>query len=261
MIGHLPEKYNDNMSNEILDEVTQSLTESYNKIAILSPKMQEVLKTPEADRKKIAQLTSLERSEITTLETCAQAFDSGFGGAIITVSGNTTSESALAFDKSVTRMIGLEESIRAKVLKISKINPDTKMIDTRAEIPNWGKTAGAEVIQWNKSTGQKIVNMMISQIRSNVQIISEFKKAIEAGSRESRGKCAEVASTLIHTNFLFGMFAGFNYAKGSEISQMEKVNLAGKEVSPAVFVAKVEEIFKKKSVDSIIAAALASAAE
>lgn len=261
MIGNLPDKYSSELSSVILDATNKSLMDAYDKIAILSPRVQELRKIPQSERDRLASITPIQRSEITVLETCSQYFDAGFGGAIISVSGDTTSEEALQFDKSTSKAIALEESIRAKVLKIPKINPETKMVDSRAEIPNWSKSAGAEALLWTKQSGQKIINMIISQIRSNVQVISEFKKSVEAGAQVSRGKCAEVATALLHTHFLFGMFAGYEYAKGSEISSMEKVQIAGRDFSPAMFVKKVEEIFRGRNVNAIIARAIASTGE
>ena len=258
MIGNLPEKYSSSDKDAILAEVNSSISSLYRGIAILNPKVQEQLKVPQAERARLAELTESEKSKITILNSNAALLDCGFGVGLLVVSGGKKEDPVVdELDKNMAKLVGLEESIRARALGIPKKDPKSGLTDPRCEIPNWSKTIGAQLPSWGDPSQRKnLVSMIVSQVKSNTQAISQFKKAIAASAPVTRGTCTEIVSTLLHTNFLFGVFSALAYAKPSDFKDMESYEVKGTTYTTLAFMKLIESLFEKNRVDDVIATAI-----
>jgi hypothetical protein len=258
MIGNLPEKYSAADKDSIINEVNASISTLYRGIAILQPKVQEQLKVSQAERARLAELTDSERSKITILNSNAALLDCGFGVGLLIVSGGKKEDQVVdELDKNMAKLIGLEESIRARALGIPKKDPKSGLTDPRCEIPNWSKTIGAQLPSWGDPAQRKnLVSLIVSQVKSNTQSISQFKKSIAANAPVTRGACAELASTLLHTNFLFGVFSALAYARQADFKDMESYEVKGTKYTTLAFMKLIEGLFEKNRVDDVIATAI-----
>ena len=121
-------------------------------------------------------------------------------------------------DKQISTLVTLIEGIRSTILKVPRIDPTTKSVDVRVEIPNWGKTIGATLPTWNDAKSREdLVGLIINQIRTDIQILREFKSST---SMISPMQAANVATVDLQMEFMLGLMAAFVYSKPSDLKSM-----------------------------------------
>ena len=203
MIQSLP-AYSAGAAKSILNSVVASVQDDIRRII-------------ENNRNESEPLSS--RSYKMFVEASKMALEAGLGTGIIIVSGMSKEDPEVdALDKQISTLVTLIEGIRSTILKVPRIDPTTKSVDVRVEIPNWGKTIGATLPTWNDAKSREdLVGLIINQIRTDIQILREFKSST---SMISPMQAANVATVDLQMEFMLGLMAAFVYSKPSDLKSM-----------------------------------------
>jgi len=190
-------------------------------------------------------------------DTCDSLVTAGFGTGIAIVSGVPSSNPEIQkLDTMMKESIKYEENIRARVLGIKRINPDTQQVDVRAEVPNWAKTVGATLPSWSDpASKQNLAVMICDQIKKNLQEIAAYRKDPVA----SPEKMAHLCSALLHTEFLIGVMEALAYAKPADFRAMTASypRKDGASMTILEFFRAIKAAVEKADITGLIAVAVA----
>lgn len=152
----------------------------------------------------------------------AEAFYvAGFGCGLTIVS---TSELSDSLTDQLREMVGGSESlidahefIRSKILKKERG-------ERGVEVPNMGKTGGAELAGWeNPSARDNLVTMLLTQVAEN-----DFRLPLINGKDLDPSDMADLASMVFNNEYMLGIVDSLNYTRPADLEQISAGPLGGR---------------------------------